>query len=230
MWRGASKAATEAADFSKPLADRLLEITANVRQLVPADRLEAPQRAITELQREEPERRMLHAGDAAPVFVAPDTRGTPLSSADLLARGPLIVNFFRGRWCPYCIAELEAWQHYLPQVAAAGAQLVGISPQTVRHNDFTAQQHRLTFPLLSDTGNAVAGRFGVAWQLPDYLVQHYQRIFVNLQNLNGDSAAELPLPATFVIAQNGSIVFAEAYADFRLRPEPRHALTALQSC
>jgi len=230
MWRGASKADLAAPDFSGSLAERLLEITANVRQFVPADRLEAPERFVRELESAAAEAAILARGATAPPFTLADARDHAVSSADLLRGGPLVINFFRGRWCPYCIAELETWQALLPEVQAAGATLVAISPQTARHNDFTAQQHRLTFPVLSDTGNNVARRFGLVHRIPDYLVQHYRRVFVNFENLHGDSVAELPLPATYVITRDGVIVFAEAFADFKRRPEPRGALAALQSC
>ncbi len=230
MWRGASKHAAEAVDASRPLAERLLEITANVHELVPAEALAPGERAVVELEASGIEQRILPPGAAAPEFALADQRGALVHSRELVARGPLLLNFFRGRWCPYCVAELETWQALLPQVAASGASLVGISPQTERHNDFTAQQHQLTFPLLSDAGNNVARRFGLAYRVPEYLLQHYRRIFINLPHLNGDAGGELPLPATYLVGRDGRVAFAQAYADFKRRPEPQRALAAARSC
>ncbi len=225
MWRGASKEALTT-DFSRPLTERLLEITAQVRSLVPAEKLAAPDQAAAELEAAGAAQAILPVGTTAPEFELASASGGTIRSADLLATGPLIINFFRGRWCPYCIAELETWQALAAEVTQRGASLVAISPQTVRHNSFTADQHGLTFPVLSDPGNRVARSFGLVHRLPEYLQQHYRRIFVNLPHTNGDDSWELPLPATYVIGREGRVLFAEAFADFKQRPEP---LTALRS-
>jgi peroxiredoxin len=122
------------------------------------------------------------------------------------------------------MATLEAWQVRLSQVKAAGTHLVAISPQTPHHTEINAEQHKLTFPVLSDPGNAVAQQFGLVWRVPEYLQEHYRRIFINLPQVNGDGAWELPLPGAFAIDRDGSVLYAEAHADFRIRPEPREVL------
>jgi len=218
------------------LQDRLDTITTNTRRLVQPARLAVSERATEDLFATGIEDRALKPGDAAPEFTLTDalTR-KPVSSADLLSLGPLVVNFFRGRWCPYCVTELESWRELAPEVRRRGALLVAISPQTVRHNDFMLQQHGLPFPLLSDPGAAVATRFGIAYTVAEESRSYYQSILVNIPHNNAGlsyhSATEeswrLPLPATFVIGRDGKIVFAEAYADFRVRPEPTEALLAL---
>ncbi len=93
----------------------------------------------------------------------------PVRSDDLLALGPVIVKFFRGRWDPYCVTELENWRELYPTVRDRGAILVAISPQTRRQNDFAVQQHGLKFPLLSDPGSAVAAQFGIAHTVPEHV-------------------------------------------------------------
>jgi peroxiredoxin len=182
----------------------------------------------------QPDRRTGCNRRSIPSFTLPDAiNGKPIRSADLLSIGPLIVNFFRGRWCPYCMTELEAWQQAYPAVREKGALLVAISPQLPRHNDFTVQQHRLTFPVLSDAGADLAAQFGITYQVPEPLQQHYRSILVNIPFINGSSGAHgettwrLPLPATFVIASSGEILFAEAYADHRVRPDPADVLAVL---
>lgn len=162
------------------------------------------------------------------LFSLPDQNGKLVSSADLLARAPLIISFFRGRWCPFCIAELEAWRDALPQVKAAGATLVAISPQKVQHNAFTADQHKLAFPVLSDSGNQVAKQFGIAYRVPEEQEQLYRRSFVNLPHLNGDESWELPLAATYVIAPDGAIKSALIQADYRERAEPATVIASLR--
>ena len=141
------------------LQDKLDDITAQTRNLVQPERLELSERAIAELFATGIEDKLLKPGEAAPAFALPDANGKLVRSADLLALGPLVVCFFRGRWCPYCVTELETWRDLFPAVRERGALLVAISPQTVRQNDFTVTQHTLPFPLLRDEGAAVAAEF-----------------------------------------------------------------------
>ena len=200
------------------LQDQLDEITANTRTLVQPERLAIGDRAVEELLLSGVESKVLPLGAKAPSFELLDFTGKPVRSADLLSLGPLILSFFRGRWCPYCATELEAWRDLLGEVSHQGALLVAISPQTMRHNDFTADRHSLTFPLLSDPGCKVADSFGLAYALPQYMQKYYRGILVNIPFVNGDETWRLPLPGTFVVGQDGTILYAEAHADFRVRP------------
>ena len=218
------------------LQDQLDRITQNTRKLVQADRLAVSEQATTELFNTGIEDRVLRAGSVAPGFALQDTRsGKPIQSTDLLALGPLVVNFFRGRWCPYCVTELETWRELYPQVRELGALFVAISPQTPRQNDFTIQQHALPFPLLSDPGAVVAEQFGIAYTIPEQHRRYYQSILINIPFNNAglsyhnatEASWRLPLPAVFVIRQDGTIAFSEAHADFRVRPEPADVLAAL---
>lgn len=209
------------------LQDQLDEITANTRQLVPAERLAVSERAVEALFETGIEETILPVGATAPEFALRDGAGRLVRSQDLLALGPLVIKFFRGRWCSYCVTELEAWRDLYARVRERGGLLVAISPQTERQNDFMVAQHRLPFPLLSDPGCKLAEKFGLAYTVPKTLRDYYLSILVNLPFVNGESSWCLPLPATYVIGKDGKVVLAEAHADFRVRPEPEEALTAL---
>jgi peroxiredoxin len=209
------------------LQDQLDEITANTRTLVQPERLAISDRAIEELLMSGAELGVLPVGAKAPFFELLDFTGKPIKSTDLLSLGPLILSFFRGRWCPYCATELEAWRDLLGEVRERGALYVAVSPQTQRHNDFTADRHSLTFPLLSDRDCRVAAAFGLTYTLPPSMQKYYRSILVNIPFVNGDESWQLPLPGTFVVAQDATILFAEAHADFRVRPEPRSVLDSL---
>ena len=211
------------------LQDQLDEITANTRLLVQPERLEVSERAVIDLFQTGLENRILPVGTQAPEFALPDSTGPMVRSADLLALGPLVIDFFRGRWCPYCVTELEAWRGLYPQLRELGALLVAISPQTIRQNDFMAGQHSLPFPLLSDAGCEVAEKFGLVYRVPEYHQHYYRSILVNVPFVNGDESWRLPLPATYVVDREGTIVFAEAHADFRVRPEPTEILDVLRN-
>jgi peroxiredoxin len=220
-----------------PLQSQLDHITAQTRSLVQPERLAVTDNAVQSLLDSGIESRILPVGAAAPRFALPDAvTGKLVRSEDLLALGPLIVNFFRGRWCPYCMTELEAWQAAYEELTAKrkkdgrGALLVAVSPQLLRQNDFTVQQHRLTFPVLTDAGSALAGQFGIAYAVSPQMQAHYRSILINVPFVNGDQGEHtwrLPLPATFVIGQNGRVLFAEAHADHRVRPDPQEVLSVL---
>src|SRR6201990_798979 len=155
------------------LQDQLDQITANTRNLVQPERLEISERAVAELFAAGGEDRILPVGAPGPEFPLPDAAGRIVHSADLLALGPLVVNFFRGRWCPYCVTELESWRELYAAVRKRGALLIGISPQTVRQNDFTAVQHGLPFPVLTDGGCRLAAQFCLAYAGAPSHTQYY---------------------------------------------------------
>src|SRR3954452_2888783 len=209
------------------LQDQLDEITANTRHLVQAERLAVSERAIAELFATGIEERILPAGAVAPSFALRDSNGRMVSSDDLLSLGPLVVKFFRGRWCPYCMTELETWRDLYGRIRERGALMVVIGPQTERQSDFMVGHHGLPFPVLTDPGHKIAEQFGLVYTLPEYLRAYYRSILVNIPFVNGDESWRLPLPGTYVIACDRRVVFAEAHADFRVRPEPEEALALL---
>jgi peroxiredoxin len=206
------------------LQDQLDEITANTRHLVQPERLAIGEKAVEELFTSGIEQRILPIGAQAPEFALKDSTGKLVRSRDLLGIGPLIIKFFRGRWCPYCVTELETWRDLYGKIRERGALLVAISPQTERQSDFMVGQHGIPFPVLTDPGNVVAEKFGLAYSIPDYHREYYLSILINLPFINGDKSWRLPLPATYVIAKDGKVVHAEGHADFRVRPEPEEAL------
>jgi peroxiredoxin len=202
---------------------------------VPPERLVITDQTIHDLLDSGIESRVLPVGSPAPEFTLPDAlTGKLVRSADLLALGPVIVNFFRGRWCPYCVTELEAWQAAFLQVRERGALLVAVSAQLPRQNDFTVQQHSLSFPVLSDAGCLVAEMFGVAYTVPEPMRLQLRSIMINIPFLHGDQGDatwRLPLPATFVLKPGAdgqaTVAFAEAHADHRVRPDPADVLASI---
>jgi len=228
-WRGAAKGKSQPPDVDIPLRQRLAEIRENTRALVSPEHSAPVERAVAELHQSGITARILPVGAIAPQFELPDQNGKLIRSAELVAAGPIIINFYRGRWCPYCVATLEMWQQLLPRLQAAGASIVAISPQKPQHTFFTADQHRLRYPVLSDAGNQIARKFGLAYRVPDYLEQHYRRVFINLPNSNGDQNWELPIPATYVIGRDSKVRYAFADADFTVRAEPQEVLASLVS-
>jgi peroxiredoxin len=187
------------------------------------------ERATNELIQSGQAQRALKAGDRAPVFTLHDQNDNPVSSKDLLAKGPLIVSFYRGVWCPYCNLELQALEEALPKFKELGGNLVAISPQNPVNSRKSVRQNNVTFPILSDTKNDVAASFGLRFVLPDYLVDLYKNLKNDLPAFNSDPSWTLPMPARYVIGRDGKIAYAEVNPDYTHRPEPEDMLPVLEA-
>ena len=212
---------------TRPLRDIFSERKALISKYVPSDTQAVHTRVIAELKEKRLADNVLTVGSKAPAFELNDHNGALHSSTVLLSKGRLVVCFFRGRWCPFCVGQLEAMNLLLPQFEQAGASLVAISPQTVQQSFFMVDQHKLRFPLLSDAGNLVAREYGLVYRVPDDQQSIYRRAFVNLPFANGDNSWALPIPATFIVDRDGTILYASADEDYTQRPEPREILGRL---
>ena len=169
----------------------------------------------------------LAVGAQAPRFTLPDATGVPVSLSSLLAKGPVVLSFYRGGWCPYCSIALRGLQAALPGITAAGATLVAVSPQTPDHSLSTAEKLELAFPVLSDEGNKAAGSFGLVFTLPGALREVYAGLGIDLPAANGDETFRLPIPATYVIGTDGTVAWRFADPDYTRRAEPDDVLAAL---
>jgi peroxiredoxin len=184
-------------------------------------------RATAELIASGQAERALKVGDRAPAFKLADPDGKVWSSAEALAKGPLVVTFYRGGWCPYCNMDLVALEAVAGKVRAAGAALVTISPQTGPNSRKAQRDHDLSFPLLTDAGNEVANSFGLRFRLPEDLIGLYRKFGVDLDRFNGDESWTLPMPARYIIGRDGLIRYAEVNPDYTRRPDPEELIPAL---
>jgi peroxiredoxin len=189
--------------------------------------LEIMHRATAELIQSGQAQRAKKAGDTAPEFTLKDPDGNDVVSRDLLAKGPLVVSFYRGVWCPYCNLELQALQAALPEIAARGASLVAISPQTAPNSRKSQRENKLDFQILSDVKSEVAAAFGIRFALPDELIGLYKTFKNDLPTFNADSSWVLPMPARYVIGTDGVIAYAEVNPDYTHRPDPSELLPVL---
>jgi peroxiredoxin len=185
-------------------------------------------RMIDDLRRSEIMRDAPAAGDTAPGFTLPDARGGEVALATLLERGPVVLTFYRGGWCPYCNIALRAYERALPELRERGAELVAVSPQLPDASLSTAERNALSFPVLSDVGNLVAREYGLVFTVPDEVITYYREHRKHdLTAANGPGDWELPVPATFVIAPDGTVVLADVDPDYTRRLEPAAILEAL---
>jgi peroxiredoxin len=165
----------------------------------------------------------------APGFELPDSEGTAISSLDLLAKGPLVVTFYRGSWCPYCNLQLRALQARLSEIHALGAELVAISPQVPDGSMTKDEISEMDFLVLSDQDAKIASQYGVAWQVPEVLLEH-MRVGrkLDLEAINNGNGTVLPIPATFIISRDGVVTWRYVDVDYRTRSEPDDIINALQ--
>jgi len=196
-------------------------------EAVPAAVHAVMQRATDELAASGITERVRRSGQV-PDFILEDANGTMVRLADLLAQGTTVISFYRGAWCPYCNIDLQELELNAAAIREAGAALVAITPQTPPNSRRLIAQHKLSFLILSDPGNAVAAQYGLRFRMPDYLIELYKQLGVSLPAFNGDESWTLPMPARFVIDRHGEIRYAEADPDYTKRPEPADLLPVLR--
>jgi peroxiredoxin len=213
----------------RPLWEIFAERKELITKYVPAETRAVHARAVAELKGKHLAQNVLPVGAKITSFQLQDHNGKDVSSADLLAKGRLVICFIRGRWCPFCVGQMEAMNLIVPEIESAGASLVAISPQTVKQSFFMHGQHKLRFPLLSDAGNVVARQFGLTYRVPEYQEAVYRRAFVNLPLVNGDESWELPIPATYIVERDGTVIFVSADEDYTERAEPGEIVECLRS-
>jgi peroxiredoxin len=212
----------------RPLREIFAERKELIAKYVPEETQTTHAQAVAELKARQLAANILPVGAQAPAFELPDHNGKIVASSDLLAKGWLVVCFIRGRWCPFCVGQMEAMNLVLAQIKEAGAALVAISPQTVKQSFFMHDQHKLRFPLLSDAGNKIARQFRLTYRVPEAQQSVYRRAFVNLPFTNGDGSWELPIPATYILDRDGIVLYAAANEDYTERPEPADIVRVLE--
>ncbi|GLV60531.1 alkyl hydroperoxide reductase [Dictyobacter sp. S3.2.2.5] len=170
----------------------------------------------------------LKEGERVEDFTLPNALGRPVTLSHLLKEGPVVINFYRGSWCPYCNLELRAYQQALPQLRALGASLVAVSPQTPDSSLTMAEKSGLTFPVLSDVGNRVARRFGLVFTIDEAVRAAHQQMGADLPAFNGDQSWELPISGTFLIDWDGTVRLAFVNPDFTRRLDPAVVIAKLK--
>ena len=210
------------------LKEQLAEYRADWRKRVPADRQAIMERHIEQLRTGVIARTMLKVGNRAPEFMLRNAKGEIVDIGALRKKGPVIVTFYRGGWCPYCNLELKAFQEILPEIKAAGASLVAISPEKPDDTLSTAEKNALAFEVLSDVGQKVGRAFGLVYQFTEELRSAYRGFGRDIPAHNGTPGEwALPVSATYVIDQNGTIIYAYTDVDYRDRADPGDVLDFL---
>lgn len=176
----------------------------------------------------------IQIGSKAPDFELPNAEGDLRRLSDMLDRGPVVLSFYRGGWCPYCNDQLYAYQQILPEFQDLGAELVAISPETPQSAQDTAVKQELEYEVLSDEGNVVTRQYDLLWTVPEEKREGFSEWLQGetgktLAEFNGIGEYELPIPATFVIAQDGTVVYVFKDEDYKKRADIDDILAALEN-
>lgn len=190
---------------------------------LPAEILSAFGESLQQLTGSHLEEKALNKGDIAPNFTM-RLNGESLTLSELLKNGSVVINFFRGNWCPFCMAELAHYEAQLQHQTETAVQYLFISPQKEEYHTALMEENNLKLQFISDEHNVIAKQFGLVFQLDDKIQEVYRAIGADLSEFNGDDSFELPMPATYLIDPSGEIIDAFVHANYMLRAEPEDVL------
>jgi peroxiredoxin len=211
----------------QPLKQEIDAYKAAMAGKAPAEVREVMARCTADLMSSGVGKHALKTGDVMPDFELPNQHGEKRRFYDYLAVSPVVLNIYRGGWCPYCNMEMKALHEALPRIESSGARLVGMAPETPDRAATTAEQNGLAIDILSDSGNRVAEKLGLVFDLPEALRPIYQKFGIDIPAYNGDSSFRLPVPATYIIGMDGKILFDFVNADYTQRLEPSEIIEKL---
>ena len=199
------------------LAKQIEQFNNELATQVPQEVLEAFGKSIEDLQKKNIEEKSIKLGEIMPEFLLPNVKNEIINSNEILKNGKMIIAFYRGSWCPYCNLELKMLQDHLPKIKDKNATLVAISPQSPDNSLTVVEKHNLTFEVLTDTDNLFAKQLGISFELQDFVLPYYQALGIDLMHFNKNNDNSLPVPAVFVIDQNGKIIYKFVDANYMNR-------------
>ncbi len=199
------------------------------RNKVPVATQEVMLKATQTLVEQNISKNALKVGAQVHPFVLPNALNNEVSLKDELEKNDFVVlNFYRGGWCPYCNLELKEFQGRLGELKELNTSLIAISPQTPDASLSTQEKNELSFEVLSDEKNVIAKEFGLVFSLADELKPIYESFKINLPTSNDDDSYEIPMPATYVLDKKGVVIFAFIDEDYTKRCEPQLILDIIQ--
>lgn len=220
MTSAASQNYDQEATSNSALANEIKTFQDSFMPTVPADTMNTLMSEMANLIATGLAEQALNVGADFPAFDLPDSQGEKKSLGSLLQKGPVVISFYRGAWCPYCNLEINALQRALLQIKAAGANLVAISPQIPDKSADQVIASKLEFDVLSDIANVLAKECGLVFSLPESLRPIYNAWQLDIPGHNGDDSFELPIPATYILNSDGKVQYAYINMNYTERLEP----------
>lgn len=212
--------------FAEPLGDAMRAHHKTFTEKMPQDVVDLYQSNIRELKSAGLDKQSLKVGDKVPnIEVMIDGKRVPLSR--LYAKGPVVIKFYRGGWCGYCLTELKQYQDMAVEFQKAKATIIAISADTELNSQRTKRTNKFSFELMSDDNLKLARAFKLVYKVDSKILENLKQNGVDLASYQGNNKSELPIPGTFVVDKNGEIAFAFVDADYRVRAEPTQVLHAV---
>lgn len=212
----------------KTLNEQLSALVAENKSKIPEEIVKVMQAADLDLAGTGIVENIVGVGEKFPEITLPNATGKQVNIQELLEKGPVVISFYRGGWCPYCNLELRELQKFIPEFEKLNATLVAISPETPDNSLDTKQRNELTFPVLSDKGNVLSKQLKLTFNLKNEIIDIYNSFGLDVEKFNGDTNFELPIPATYVIGTDGVIKLADANTNYTQRTEPQDILDILK--
>jgi len=212
----------------KTLNEQLNALVAENKSKIPEDIVKVMIAADLDLAGTNIVENIVGVGEKFPEITLPDATGKQVNIQELLEKGPVVVSFYRGGWCPYCNLELRELQKFIAEFEKLNATLVAISPETPDNSLDTKQRNELTFPVLSDKGNVLSKQLKLTFNLKSEIIDIYNNFGLDIEKFNGDTNFELPIPATYVVGTDGLVKFAQANTNYTQRTEPQDIINILK--
>ena len=209
------------------LAKQIEQFNNELATQVPQEVLEAFGKSIKDLKTKNIEEKSIKLGAIMPDFSLPNAKNEIIHSKEILKSGKMIIAFYRGSWCPYCNLELKALQENLSKINDKKVSLVAISPQSPDNSLTVIEKHNLTFEVLTDKDNTFAKQLGIIFELQDFVLPFYNALGINLSSFNKNDDTSLPIPAVFVVNENGIIIYKFADANYMNRIDIDELLNTL---
>jgi len=204
------------------------QLKAAAASRLPAEVVEVFDRSIQDLLDQGVPADVVTIGDTLESFTLTDASDTPVTLDQLVATGPVVIVFYRGGWCPYCNLALRTYQReLLPELAAFGARLVAVSPQTPDQSLSTVEKAELEFTVLSDPGNRVARGVGITFQQADDVLDAQRTLGLDLSEVNAEGSTELPRPTVLIVDTDRTVRFVDVQPDYTARTEVADIVAAL---
>ena len=167
-------------------------------------------------------------GTEAPLFEAKDQNNETYNLEKALKIGPVVVVFYRGQWCPFCNRHLTDLQDSLQMIYDKGATLIAVSPQKQELAEKTVEKTGATFTLIYDEGYKIEDAYGVTFNPTKGQVKKYNTFLkANLDEAHSDDSERLPVPATYIIGQDGKIIWRHFNPNYKERSTVKEILEAL---
>ncbi|AXT20096.1 AhpC/TSA family protein [Flavobacteriaceae bacterium AU392] len=209
------------------LTEQLKAHAAGSAERIPQPAQDIMRSAIDELINDSILNNALKTGGKLPEITLPNATGEMVNINNILTNNKIVLAFYRGGWCPYCNLELKALQNALPEIEAKGAKLIAIAPEAPDNSLTTKEKNELSFEVLSDTDNKVAKDLNLVFRLPEPLQELYKGFGIDLDSNQANTNQELPIAATYVVEQDGTVSYHFLEEDYKLRADPSEILAAL---